>query len=49
MKTVINRLQKGFTLIEILIVMFICALAMLPALYSWQQQQQRLHLIDTAR
>lgn len=49
MKTVINRLQKGFTLIEILIVMFICALAMLPALYSWQQHQQRLHLIDTAR
>lgn len=49
MNTAINRLQKGFTLIEILIVMFICALVMLPALYGWQQQQQRLRLIDTAR
>lgn len=48
MKVQINS-QKGFTLIEILVVMFICALALIPAFYSWQQQQQKLRLIDAAR
>nr|ELR5113295.1 prepilin-type N-terminal cleavage/methylation domain-containing protein [Providencia stuartii] len=41
--------EKGFTLIEILVVIFICSLVLLPALYGWQQQQQRTRLIDAAR
>lgn len=41
--------EKGFTLIEILVVIFICSLVLLPALYGWQQQQQRIRLIDAAR
>ncbi len=49
MKIAINNSQKGFTLIEILVVLFLCSLVILPGLYSWQQQLQRHHLIDTAR
>lgn len=44
-----NSRQKGFTLIEILVVLFICSLVVLPALYNWQQQLQRFRLIDAAR
>ena len=41
--------QDGFTLIEILVVLFICSLVILPALYNWQQQLQRFRLTDAAR
>ncbi|ELX8377609.1 prepilin-type N-terminal cleavage/methylation domain-containing protein [Providencia vermicola] len=45
----IEKHNKGFTLIEMLVVMFICSVALLPALYSWQQQQKKLQLVDAAR
>lgn len=45
----IQEQEKGFTLIEVLVVIFICSLALLPALYGWQQQQQRIRLIDATR
>lgn len=41
--------QKGFTLMEMLLVLFICSLAVLPALYNWHQQLQRIQLVDTAK
>nr|WP_282553159.1 prepilin-type N-terminal cleavage/methylation domain-containing protein [Providencia rustigianii] len=41
--------EQGFTLVEILVVLFICSLVVLPALSHWQQQLQRLRLIDAAR
>ncbi|WP_272668467.1 prepilin-type N-terminal cleavage/methylation domain-containing protein [Providencia sp. PROV038] len=44
-----NTIQRGFTLIEILIVLFICSFIMLSGLYQWQQQVERQRLIDAAR
>ncbi|ENU1225438.1 prepilin-type N-terminal cleavage/methylation domain-containing protein [Providencia rettgeri] len=49
MKVESNTIQRGFTLIEILIVLFICSLVMLSGLYQWQQQVERQRLIDAAR
>lgn len=49
MRVEVNSRQNGFTLIEILVVLFICSLVVLPALYNWQQQLQRFRLIDAAR
>ena len=49
MKVESNTTQRGFTLIEILIVLFICSLVMLSGLYQWQQQVERQRLIDAAR
>ncbi|EKT60124.1 prepilin-type N-terminal cleavage/methylation domain-containing protein [Providencia sneebia] len=45
----IRNQQNGFTLIEILVVIFICSFALIPALHNWHKQQQREYLIDTAR
>lgn len=44
-----NDYQAGFTLIEILVVLGICSLVILPALYNWQQQLQHFRLTDAAR
>ncbi|WP_323084110.1 prepilin-type N-terminal cleavage/methylation domain-containing protein [Providencia alcalifaciens] len=41
--------EQGFTLIEILVVLFLCSIVALPAFYQWQQQVKRLQLIDAAR
>ncbi|WP_213637094.1 type II secretion system protein [Providencia rettgeri] len=41
-----NTIQRGFTLIEILIVLFICSFIMLSGLYQWQQQVERQRLCE---
>lgn len=41
--------ELGFTLIEIMVVLFLCSIVALPAFYQWQQQVKRLQLIDAAR
>lgn len=41
--------EQGFTLIEMLVVLFLCSIVGLPAFYQWQQQVKRLQLIDAAR
>ncbi|HGN1707286.1 TPA: prepilin-type N-terminal cleavage/methylation domain-containing protein [Providencia rettgeri] len=41
--------QKGFTLIEILAVLFICSLTTGSGLYQWQLQLEKHRLIDAAR
>lgn len=47
MKT--SHTQQGFTLIEILAVLFICSLTVLSGLHHWQKQIEQQRLIDTAR
>lgn len=44
-----NADEQGFTLIEILVVLFLCSIVALPVFYQWQQQVRRLQLIDVAR
>jgi len=49
MKVELNTTQRGFTLIEIMIVLFICSFVIFSGLYQWQQQVERQRLIDAAR
>ena len=49
MKIKLDQTQLGFTLIEILVVLFICSLTAFSGLHSWQQHIDQQRLIDTAR
>lgn len=49
MKDESSTTQSGFTLIEILIVLFICSFITLSGLYQWRQLVERHRLIDAAR
>ena len=40
--------QRGFTLIEMIVVMLIVSLTLSYGVYHWHQQQQRIQLIETA-
>ncbi|EPL9571699.1 prepilin-type N-terminal cleavage/methylation domain-containing protein [Providencia rettgeri] len=49
MKIVLRKTELGFTLVEILIVLFICSLTVFSGLHYWEKYIEQQRLIDTAR
>ncbi|EMU9000660.1 prepilin-type N-terminal cleavage/methylation domain-containing protein [Providencia rettgeri] len=49
MKQKQSHTQDGFTLIEILSVLFICSLTTLSGMHQWKQHLEKQRLIDAAR
>lgn len=49
MKIEQEQTQRGFTLIEILTVLFICSLTVLTGLHHWQQQIEQQRIMDAVR
>ena len=50
MKNGFSQIQQlGFTLIEVLVVLFICSLTTFSGLYYWQKHIERQRLVDATR
>lgn len=47
MKIELKQTQLGFTLIEILVVLFICSLTVFSGLHYWGKYIEQQRLIDT--